>query len=75
MKTLNTTDAIGAELDSLYEQIEAGGVEPEDARELNMKLAVLKQRADLIKNNAMEEKLDRLEKLVEQRGLHLKRVG
>jgi hypothetical protein len=76
MKTLSTTEAIGAELDSLYEQLETGDMDGEDARSLTMKLAVLRQRADLIKNNVMEQKLDQLEKLVEQKlaGSHLRRV-
>ena len=41
-----------------------------------MKLRILQQRADLIKNHALEAKLENLEKLVEQKlaGSHLRAV-
>ena len=65
MKTLNTIEAIGAELDKLsIERVDTGAYEAEDWRELNMKLRILQQRADLIKNHALEAKLDALEELV-----------
>ena len=75
MKSLNTVESIGQELDSLYEQVETGDMDGDDSRELNMKLRILAQRADLLKNHALEAKLESIEKLVEQRlAPHLKRV-
>jgi hypothetical protein len=67
MKTLDTCKAIGTELDTLYVEVDAGGLEPEDARGLNMKLAILKQRADLIRSNEMEQKVEEMERLVRER--------
>jgi hypothetical protein len=67
MKSFNTTESIGDELDLLYSEIEAGPLETEDARALNMKLAVLRQRADLIKSNVLEMKLEEVERMVRER--------
>lgn len=76
MKTYSTVDAIGQELDSLYEQVDTGDLDHEDGRSLNMRLRILAQRADLLKNHALEAKLDALEKLVEARmAPHLRVVG
>jgi hypothetical protein len=75
MKSFNTTEAIGDELDQLYSEVDAGMLEPEDARALNMKLSILRDRAALIKNNIIEEKVERIMGILKDRHPdHLRRV-
>jgi len=78
MKTLNTIDAIGAELDELYERVDTGDLTAEDSRELTMKLRILAQRADLLKNHVIEAKVEALKEAIAALALkapHLRRVS
>jgi hypothetical protein len=76
MKTFNTIESIGAELDSLYNEVTAGDMTSEDRIELNMRLLILRQRAELLKNHALEAKLEQLEEIVRARFKpELRRIG
>ena len=67
MKTYDTIEAIGTKLDELIERIESGGLEAEEVREITMVLRILDQRASLIKDHALEAKVDAIMKQWEAR--------
>jgi hypothetical protein len=68
-------EAILGELADIYERIETGDLQGDDRVELTMRLAVLRQAAELVKSNVLEAKLEQLEKLVEQRLSNVRRVA
>ena len=75
MKVLATIDSIGTELDLIYEQIETGDLDQEDSRILNMKLRVLAQRADLIRDHALEVRVETITKAFEEQRQQVRRIA